>query len=209
MEQRSLQMEQRSLRTARRFLRLEDAVLQLVEGVLRSANGFRETVGPLLQLVEPVDRRACPRLAAPASGRGRIRARSHTRSGRAASFGRGLMSKLFISHSSKDDGFVRELRQMLDDLGHEGWIDSRELRGGDPLWPEIQKAIEGASAYAVVVSTDALQSKWVGKELQHALKLRGERGKDTFPVIPLSLDGTKLGVLEALFGEEPVYIPVS
>ena len=119
------------------------------------------------------------------------------------------MSKLFISHSSKDDGFVRELRQMLADHGHEGWIDSRELRGGDPLWPEIQKGIEGASAYAVVVSPEGLQSKWVGKELRHALKIRDERGKETFPVVPLSLDGTKLGVLEEFFGEEPVYIPVS
>ncbi len=83
------------------------------------------------------------------------------------------MTRLFISHSSEDDAFVRELRQMLADQGHEGWIDSGELRGGDPLWPEIQSAIEAASAYAVVVSTDALQSKWVGKELMHALKLRG------------------------------------
>ena len=75
------------------------------------------------------------------------------------------MSKLFISHSSQDDAFVRELRAALADHGQAGWIDSRELRGGDPLWPEIQKAIEAASAFAVVVSTDALQSKWVGKEL--------------------------------------------
>jgi len=117
--------------------------------------------------------------------------------------------KLFISHSSKDDAFVGELRQMLADHGHEGWIDSRELRGGDPLWAEIQKAIEAASAYAVVVSTDALQSKWVGKELQHALKLRKKRGKDKYPVIPLSLNGTQLGVLETQFGEEPVYLAVS
>lgn len=119
------------------------------------------------------------------------------------------MPKLFISHSSQDDGFVRDLRAALADHGQAGWNDSRELRGGDPLWSEIQKAIEGASAYAIVVSTDALQSKWVGKELKHALKLRDERGKDKFPVIPLSLNGTKLGVLEEFFGEEPVYIPVS
>ena len=119
------------------------------------------------------------------------------------------MSKLFISHSSVDDAFVRELRQMLADHWHDGWIDSRELRGGDPLWPEIQRAIESASTYAVVVSTDALQSKWVGKELRHALKLRDDRGKDKFPVVPLSLNGTKLGVLEEFFGEEPLYIPVS
>ena len=119
------------------------------------------------------------------------------------------MAKLFISHSSKDDNFVRELRAALANHGQAGWIDSRELRGGDPLWSEIEQAIEAASAYAVVVSTDALQSKWVGKELHYALNLRDKRGKENFPVIPLSLNGTKLGVLEEFFGEEPVYIPVS
>jgi tetratricopeptide (TPR) repeat protein len=119
------------------------------------------------------------------------------------------MTKLFISHSSQDDAFVRELRAALADHGQAGWTDSRELRGGDPLWNEIRKAIDAASAYAVVVSTDALQSKWVGKELRHALLVQEQRGKDKFPVIPLSLNGTKLGVLEEFFGEEPLYIPVS
>lgn len=117
------------------------------------------------------------------------------------------MGKVFTSHSSQDDGFVRDLRAALADLGRHGWIDSRELRGGDPLWPEIERAIEEASGFAVVVSTDGLQSKWVGKEVRRALELREERGKDRFPVIPLSLNGTKLGVLEELFGEEPIYIP--
>ena len=115
------------------------------------------------------------------------------------------MAKLFISHSSKDDDFVRELRFALEDHGQDGWIDSRELRGGDPLWTEIQKGIDAASAYAVVVSTDSLQSKWVAKELQYALKVRDERGRDKFPVIPLSLNGTKLGAFEVIFGEEPIF----
>jgi hypothetical protein len=119
------------------------------------------------------------------------------------------MTKLFISHSSQDGAFVRDLRATLADHGQDGWIDSRELRGGDPLWPDIQQAIDDASTYAVVISTDALQSPWVGKELLYALDVRKQRGKDKFPVILLSLNGTKLGVLEAFFGEEPVYIPVS
>jgi tetratricopeptide (TPR) repeat protein len=119
------------------------------------------------------------------------------------------MSKVFISHSSKDDGFVRELRESLAYHDQDVWIDSRELRGGDPLWPEIQAAIESASAYAVVVSPDSLQSKWVGKELKHALEVQRQRGRDQYRVIPLSLDGTKLGVMEALFEEEPVYVAVS
>lgn len=119
------------------------------------------------------------------------------------------MTKLFISHSSKDDPFVRDLRAALADHGQEGWIDSRQLRGGDPLWPEIEQAIEAATAFAVVVSPAALQSKWVGKEVRHALQLREQRGKEQFPVFALALDGTRLGVLEEIFGEEPVYIPLS
>ncbi len=120
-----------------------------------------------------------------------------------------MKPKLFISHSSQDDPFVRELRHALADHGQEGWIDSRELRGGDPLWSEIQKAIEEASAYAVVVSTNSLQSKWVGKELRYALELQKQRGKDTFPVVPLALNDTKLGAFESYYDEEPIFISVS
>ncbi len=119
------------------------------------------------------------------------------------------MSKLFISHSSQDDVFVRELRWTLADLRQEVWIDSRELHAGDPLWPEIQKAIEESSAVAVVVSPNSLQAKWVGKELRHALNVQKQRGRENFPVFVLSLDDTKLGVLESLFDEEPLYLPVS
>ncbi len=119
-----------------------------------------------------------------------------------------MSNKVFISHSSKDDRFVCELRWTLGDLKQDVWVDSRELRGGDPLWPEIQKAIEDASAFSVVVSSEGMQSKWIGKELRFALEVQKKRGRDKYPVIPLSLDGTKLGVLEEFFGEEPKYIPV-
>jgi hypothetical protein len=57
------------------------------------------------------------------------------------------MSRLFISHSSQDDGFVREMQQALGNFKLDVWIDSRQLRGGDPLWQEVQKGIEEASAY--------------------------------------------------------------
>ena len=133
----------------------------------------------------------------------------HKESGWSREEMRSRPAKLFISHSSLDDAFVRELRWTLADLKQEVWIDSRELRGGDPLWPGIQKAIEESSAVAVVVSPNSLQAKWVGKELRHALDVQQQRGRDQFPVFVLSLDGTKLGVLEELFGHEPLYIPVS
>lgn len=119
------------------------------------------------------------------------------------------MPKIFISHASSDDAFVRGLQQALGDLGQDVWVDSRQLRGGDSLWPEIQKAIEEASAFAVLVSPEALQSRWVGKELRHALEVQKRRDKNPFPIIPLSLNDTRLGVLEEFFCDEPMYIPVN
>jgi hypothetical protein len=118
---------------------------------------------------------------------------------------------VFVSHTTVDDGFVRELARALENLAQPVWIDSRQIRGGDLLWPEIQTAIGNAGALAVVISAAAVQSKWVTDELEHALKLQKElrsTGRQ-FPVIPLSLDGTRLGFAEKLFDPEPAYIPVS
>jgi len=69
------------------------------------------------------------------------------------------MAKLFISHSTDDDAIVRALQQALGEFEQDVWIDSRELRGGDALWPKVQQAIEAAEAYVVVVSPSGLQSK--------------------------------------------------
>lgn len=50
------------------------------------------------------------------------------------------MAKLFISHSTDDDAIVRALQQALGELEQDVWIDSRELRGGDALWPKVAVA---------------------------------------------------------------------
>ncbi len=116
--------------------------------------------------------------------------------------------KVFISHSSQDDAFVRDLRVALADHRQAVWVDSRELRGGDPLWTEIQKAIAEAESFAFVVTPNAHGSKWVGKELKHALTLREERGA-SYRVIALVVGDTKLGVFESFFDEEPIFVPIS
>ena len=119
------------------------------------------------------------------------------------------MAHLFLSHSTADDGFVRELREALADFGLEVWIDSRQLKGGDPLWSEVAAAIEAAAGLVVLVSPAAFQSDWVINELKHGLKVQAERGRDAFPVILLALDGTKPASLAGYFDEEPAHIPVS
>jgi tetratricopeptide (TPR) repeat protein len=119
------------------------------------------------------------------------------------------LAHLFLSHSTADDGFVRELREALADFGLKVWIDSRQLKGGDPLWSEVAAAIEAAAGLVVLVSPAAFQSDWVINELKHGLKVQAERGRDAFPVILLALDGTKPASLAGYFDEEPAHIPVS
>ena len=58
-----------------------------------------------------------------------------------------MAKSVFISHSSKDDAIVRELRQALSDLGIETWADSERLSGGDPLAGVIQREIANAITF--------------------------------------------------------------
>ena len=124
------------------------------------------------------------------------------------------MPKLFLSHATADDAIVRALQQALERQGTEEkpvhvWIDSRELVGGDALLPTVAQRIRDADAFLVLVSPAGLQSAWVGRELTLALQVQEERGRSAYRVIPLALDGTRLGALEAIFGEPPLYIPLS
>lgn len=119
------------------------------------------------------------------------------------------MADLFISHASVDDDFVRALRMTLADHGPQAWIDSRELRGGSPLQADIERAITEAHAFMFIVSPAAHQSDWVGRELAHAVGLQKQRGAQAFPIIPVVLNGTRLGVFTQILGQEPVHIPVN
>jgi hypothetical protein len=131
---------------------------------------------------------------------------------------------IFLSHSNDDDPIARALQRALSDHGLNVWIDSREIRGGDLLSPEIRRAIEGADACMVLVSPSSLQSDWVGEELDHAIQVQQQRRKapaaganggatgqpdKQYRVIPVSLDGTKPGVLKKYFGDAPRYISLS
>ena len=112
--------------------------------------------------------------------------------------------RVFISHSSKDDAIVRQLRLALEALHIEVWTDSERLKGGDQLTPEIRQAIHQSTHFLAVLSLDALNSDWVQKEIAEARAAAK-------PVIPLMRPGIEPAILRLLFGgtagtEEPVGI---
>jgi hypothetical protein len=119
-----------------------------------------------------------------------------------------MPAPIFISHATKDDAFVKALRLALEAQGLSIWIDSRNLRGGDKLAPEIQKAISEASHVIVVLSPNTVNSPWVRREIQLALRVEQQRQGD-FRVVPVLLPGIESSSLGLWFGEEPVAVPIS
>ncbi|HZF40791.1 MAG TPA: toll/interleukin-1 receptor domain-containing protein [Blastocatellia bacterium] len=119
-----------------------------------------------------------------------------------------ISAHIFISHASKDDDFVKELRTALEGQRLQVWVDSRNLRSGSKLAPEIEQAIETARQTIAVLSPNTINSLWVRKEIQQALAVEKRRGNDGYRVIPLLLPGVEPSALALWFDEEPVGIKV-
>lgn len=115
---------------------------------------------------------------------------------------------IFISHSAEDDNFVRTLRRSLENQKVAVWVDSRNLRGGDKLAPEIAEAISLARHVLVVLGLNTINSLWVSTEIQWAIEIEAKRKDDGFKIIPLLLPGVEPPALKLWFNEERVAIPV-
>ncbi len=115
--------------------------------------------------------------------------------------------KVFISHTSKDDGFVKSLQAKLEAHGIATWVDSRQLVGGNKLEAEIEEAIEDARSFIAVLSPNVINSPWVKKEIGKALEVEKAR-EDGYRVIPLLLPGVAPVALGFWFDDEPVGVRV-
>jgi hypothetical protein len=93
------------------------------------------------------------------------------------------LKSIFLCHSSADKSFVRQLAADLWELGVQVWLDEWELRPGDSLHGSIGRALEETKFVGVVLSPQAVRSKWVRKELNQALAR--ETRSDATVVVPI------------------------
>src|SRR5262249_46402496 len=77
---------------------------------------------------------------------------------------------LVISYSRTDTDFVDKLVADLTTLDFAVWVDRRNLEAGQIWDARIREAIVACYVMLVVVSPDALESKYVRKEYLFALK---------------------------------------
>ena len=74
------------------------------------------------------------------------------------------MVRVFLSHSSKDKPFVRELADALEAGGEiKVWLDEREIGYGENIVLKIGEGLD-ADAVLLILSPDSVESKWVKEE---------------------------------------------
>lgn len=95
-------------------------------------------------------------------------------------------SRIFVSHSHKDDKFgVRLVSDLRTRLGEDAvWYDSSGgLHGGDEWWNRIVAEITSRQFFIVIFSPDAVDSQWVVDEVNIAWTLRHRIGTRIIPVL--------------------------
>jgi hypothetical protein len=117
------------------------------------------------------------------------------------------MTRIFISHSSKDVDFVlKHLKPLFDGLGHAVWCSATDVSPAADWEQQIRAALAASDWFFVVLSPDAVTSEWVQAETHWALeKMRGR----VVPVMIRRCDPTdahiRLGTLQHLdFVADPI-----
>ncbi len=78
---------------------------------------------------------------------------------------------IFISHSTKDNIFARDLADGLREAGFNVWLDLDSIRDGEAWLRAIQRAVEECEALVVVLSKHGRDSEWVEREALLAMDL--------------------------------------
>ena len=98
------------------------------------------------------------------------------------------MPDIFISYSQNDKDFVSELtRNISKKTSLTYWIDNQNIHIGESLNKKITKGIEACKYFFIIISESSINSKWVSKELELALK-RHKSKRRRPNIIPIFID---------------------
>lgn len=97
---------------------------------------------------------------------------------------------VFLSHSSIDKPFVRQLAADLKAAGIDVWLDEQRIRVGESIPERISQGLAESDFFLLAVSKASIESEWVKKELNGALI--NEVQRRAVHVLPLKLDDAKM-----------------
>lgn len=96
----------------------------------------------------------------------------------------------FLSHSSADKSFIRQLAADLTANGIDVWLDEQRIRVGDSIPEKLAQGLAGSDFFLLAMSEHSAGSAWVQKELNNALVNEVQRRK--VHILPLRLDDTPM-----------------
>lgn len=77
----------------------------------------------------------------------------------------------FISYSRKDKRFARKLKDALESMEVDAWVDWEDIPHGADWREEIRKSIQASDGFVFILSPDSLKSKVCTEELDIAVEL--------------------------------------
>jgi hypothetical protein len=92
---------------------------------------------------------------------------------------------VFLSHSSKDKPFVRQLAADLTKENILVWLDEQQINVGDSINDKISQGLAESDYFVITMSENAINSEWVKRELNSALIKEIESRK--VKILPIKL----------------------
>lgn len=78
-------------------------------------------------------------------------------------------TRLFVSHSTQDNAWCRELVSALKAAGYDVWYDEQGLTGG-AVWIEtLQREVQARDVFVIVLTPESWASPWCQEELRLAI----------------------------------------
>lgn len=93
--------------------------------------------------------------------------------------------KVFLSHASADKPTVRAIAKALADSQIEVWLDEADIKVGESIPEGITSGLVGSDLLLLAFSRQALESRWVKRELHAFYMMAMSSGK---PIVPCRLD---------------------
>ena len=100
------------------------------------------------------------------------------------------MTRVFLSHSSKDKPFVRELHRRLVRDGVTCFFDEESIDWGANFVTSLEKGIDECEFFVAILSPDFVQSKWV--ELERTSTMADDPAAVKRKMRPLKLEDCEL-----------------
>lgn len=90
--------------------------------------------------------------------------------------------KVFISYAQQDAALAGRVAEALQGDGLEVWNAERNLLPGDNWAAEVGRALEESEAMVVLLTPEAIGSRWVMREMDYALGAKNHRNR-LIPVV--------------------------